>query len=100
MGRVYSICVSGKYLLFHETGGDLQNQAARDRAARLQRPRWQGKRRVPGQGSGAGRRRDKQEGAAGSDSVPLLFTSYENDFAKGRIFSGGEKKNQTYNAED
>lgn len=77
MDRVYCICISGKYLIFYYTRGrfaELESVLQTHPAAVVCRALWHRKQRVPGKGSGAGRRRDKQEGAAGSDLVPLLFT--------------------------
>lgn len=78
MGSVYCICISGKYLIFYYRGG---------RSAELE---------SFGEAEGAreGRRRDTQEGAAGSGLVPLLFTLDKNDCAMGRIL-GEEKKKKS-----
>lgn len=79
MDRVAWICISGKYLIFYYAGGrsaEAANVVQACSGAELCRVLGYRKPRVPGKGSGAGRRRDKQEGAAGSGLVPLLFTLY------------------------
>lgn len=91
MDRAYCICISGKYLIFYYMGGgfaELESVLQTGQAAVALQSAGAQEAEGAREGSGAGRRRDKQEGAAGSDLVPLLFTLYKNDFAKGRIWGG------------
>lgn len=79
MDRVACICISGKYLIFYYAGGrsaEAANMVQARLGAELCRVLGHRKPRVPGKGSGAGRRRDKQKGAEGSGLVPLLFMLY------------------------